>query len=361
MHIHRIQLKNFRCFPQHDLHIESPLVLISGPNGSGKTSLLEALHYACYLRSFRSTSPRELVAFERDNFFIKINVVDSFAQDFGHEVHVGFTDKKKLVKVDQRPIHSYKELTEYYRVITITEDDLALIKGGPEIRRTFIDQALSLQDPDFMQKIRHYNHILKNRNALLHSSTHDADSFDIWTRQLWKHSHIIQTLRQHMLSNLAKRINILFEHYFGADVMVEIYYETKKGACHDSVDEFLQENPRLYDQEKIMGRSLFGAHLDDISIMFKEKKSKAFASRGQQKLIMMLLKIAQLEEFTQKRGPMLMLIDDFMTDFDRQVGEILLELLTNLSIQLIFTAPAQPGYFGQKLLEKGAQHHVLTH
>lgn len=115
-----------------------------------------------------------------------------------------------------------------------------------------------------------------------------------------------------------------------------------------------------YQAENVFKRSLFGAHLDDFSIEFCHKTSRAFASRGQQKLIIMLIKIAQMQEIIAKNGPTLFLLDDFMTDFDQQKGTILLSHMLELKSQLIFTSPVSSGYFEEFLHNHGAQRIILT-
>ncbi len=83
------------------------------------------------MRSFRTHIPRDLIAFGSDNFFIKVGIVGD--DTYEHELQIGFSGKKRLIKLDQKALTSYKELTNYYRVVTITEDDLLLIKSGPEL------------------------------------------------------------------------------------------------------------------------------------------------------------------------------------------------------------------------------------
>jgi DNA replication and repair protein RecF len=119
--------------------------------------------------------------------------------------------------------------------------------------------------------------------------------------------------------------------------------------------ELLQARPLLYQQEQTFGRSLFGAHLDDIAIHFQNKGSKAFASRGQQKLIVFLLKIAQLQELVHLKGPSILLVDDFMADFDTDRIKALLILLESLKCQLILTSPTSTGDFPDTLRQMGAQ------
>lgn len=138
-----LYLKDFRCFEQTTIDLDSKIVLICGANGTGKTSLLEALYYGCYLRSFRTHLSRDLVALGKDSFFVKFLIRDGVEDNsVDHTIQIGFAHNKRLVKVDNKTAISYKDLLLYYRVVSLTEDDLKLIQDGPEERRAFLDQAL---------------------------------------------------------------------------------------------------------------------------------------------------------------------------------------------------------------------------
>lgn len=361
MPIQHLLIKNFRCFDNFSLDVTHPLLLITGPNGSGKSSLLEALHYGCYLRSFRTHLPRELISFDNENFFIKIQLQETLNDTtFDHELHIGFSKKKRLVKIDNKNITSYKELSTLYRVVTLTEDDLNLIKGAPEIRRLFLDQALSLEYPEFVAHARRHKQILENRNALIQRGGYGQDSYVLWTQQLWQEAVIIQEYRCKLLATLEHKTNSMLKERFGQDLALAFQYQPKKMAKGQTFEDFWASNGELRTLEPIFKRSLFGAHLDDFSLQFCHKASRAFASRGQQKLIVMLIKIAQMQGIIAKNGPSLFILDDFMTDFDQERGSKLFELLLDLKSQLIFTCPTNSGYFEELLRSHGAQHISLT-
>ena len=286
----RVFLKNFRCFDQLVLDLDEPILLVQGANGTGKTSLLEALHYACYLRSFRTHLPKDLIMFDKNNFFIKTTFRETAVQlSLSNEIQVGFAGGRRLVKINQKPISSYKELMDNYRVISVTEDDLDLIKGGPQVRRMFIDQAIILADSEFMSKLRNFRHILDSRNRLLQQMVSDQDSYYIWTQQLWEASCIIQQKRQKILNIFSQEINSLLAKYFGTSWSIVFTYKAKNMALNALFDDFVRVHQSFFHEEKRYGRSLFGAHLDDIVINFQGKKSKIFSSRGQRKHIVLVI------------------------------------------------------------------------
>ena len=359
LQVTQLQVKNFRCFSQATFEFSSPITLIDGVNGSGKTSLLEALHYLCYLRSFRTHTPRELVHFGQDGFFIKGSFTNDHAVN--NEIQVGFSNKKRLVKVNKKAVCSYKELMDHYRVVTLTEDDLGLIKGGPDGRRLFIDQALLLQDPTFLTTIRTMKKVLDNRNKLLQSGSIDQDSYQIWTQQLWEQTRAVQKRRNELLGWFEKKVNELLKKHFKESLKVAFTYKSKKIGLESTYEDFLaSEVAGLKVEELRYGRSLFGAHLDDFTINFQDRRSKTYASRGQQKLIAVLLKVAQMCQLAAQKGPSIFLLDDFMTDFDENRVEILLSIMGQLNNQLIFTTPAQKGFLEQKLLSMGGHCLKLT-
>lgn len=361
LQVTNIQIKDFRCFESLNLALEGPIILIEGDNGSGKTSLLEALYYGCYLRSFRTSSPKEMIRFGSNSFFLKMSVRNQLAkQTFAHDIQVGFSRGKRVVKIDQKAIGSYKELMDHYRIISLTDDDMQLVKGAPQERRSFIDQAVLLNDPEYAHKIRDLRTVVDNRNALLYTHRQTPDTYAVFTEQLWEKSKEVQSARIEALATLSAEVQDVVDSYLQGELSLDLAYQPKKALC-DSYEEFIAQNQGLYETESRFRRSLFGAHLDDFTINFAQANSRAYASRGQQKLIVMLLKIALARRIATLRGPVIFFLDDFMTDFDQERALILIEILIGLKIQLIFTSPVRSGAFFERLLGLGAQAVSLTH
>jgi DNA replication and repair protein RecF len=352
--ITNLQLKNFRCFANLEIDLNHGLILIQGNNGSGKTTVLEALHYACYLRSFRTHAPQELMHFNEKAFFIKAQFINEGEPITAcQEVQVGFSGKKRLVKLNNKVVSSYKELMDHYRVVTLTEDDLVLIKGDPQERRAFLDQLIVLHTPDFIKTSKELKGVVEQRNALFKQRSIDPDSYAIWTEQLWHCSQAVHQFRNQILGALEVQIRDLVERYFESRYAITFCYKAKK-ALHDSLQAFLEQNHFLYHEEVRIGHSLFGAHLDDFLIQFQDKKSKSFASRGQQKLIVLLIKIAQILMLKAQGCCVVFLLDDFMTDFDHERINHFLDILQALEVQLIVTSPLLSGYLEEQLLARGA-------
>jgi len=354
--IKRLCVTNFRCFPRFETDLDTRLILIEGGNGSGKTSLLEAIHYGCYLRSFRSSVPRDLVRFGQDGFFVRMETErmgDAVATQ--HDLQVGFADGKRLVKADKQRIATYKELINHIRVVCLTEDDLELVKGGPQARRLFLDQALLLQDPDYAQVLRAFRQIVNNRNALLRHGSWCADTYAILTEQMWRASRDIEERRIQLLSALTDNITERIATHFEGAIPIALRYKAS-GGTHKTFEIFMADFGRIEQQERRFYRSAFGAHLDDFGIEFCKKRARGFASRGQQKLTVLLLKLAQIDQTRAVTGVRpAFLVDDFLTDFDERTACTLLQLLRDIELQSIFTSPLEGRFLSNTLLGMGAQ------
>jgi len=359
--IKRLEVKQFRCFSHFCADFERPLTLIEGENGSGKTSLLEALHYLCYVRSFRTYNSRYLVAQGGDGFFIKASFTEK--AEWGpvaHELQIGFADKKKLAKLDGKAISSYKELMDHYRIITICELDLELINGSPEIRRSFMDQAILLSDPSHIALCAQSRKLVEHRNSLLQCGCYNEELYRLWTHQLWEKTLAIQASRRALVVALEDAVNNLLGQWFPEILPMSIRYMPKRDMAAGSFEEFWAENGALFAQERDHGYCLMGAHLDDCTIGWQGDSSKLYASRGQQKLLILLLKLALADIIKAKKGPVVLLVDDFLTDFDKNRATNCLKLVSRLPAQAIVTSPLETGFLAGLIEQMGGSRICLT-
>ena len=366
--VEKITLCNFRCFSSQTFTFNKSLVLIEGKNGVGKTALLEAIHYLCYLKSFKTHTPRELIRFDQDGFFIQANVLCNQAlpeetisdhttfENECDEIQIGSTSKKRIVKINGKQISSFSEFSTNLKVVSLAECDMQLVQGSPECRRSFIDQYVFLHNPSFADELQKYRATLKQRNALFQYSF-DQTGYDIWTRKLWQLALSIQKQRTKYLSQLTKTINLL-QKACDFSIPISMPYRSKR-KLQATVEEFMAQNPTLQEDEIGYQRTLFGTHLDDFIIMFNGRNSRLFASRGQQKLILILSKIAQIRDLHNKGHQSVFLLDDFMTDFDEEKLDILIPLLTSLKSMVFFTSAQQKGVLYQKLKTLEAQYILL--
>lgn len=342
LHILSLDLQSFRCFKKIHIDLDSKFIIINGPNGTGKTSILEALHYGCYLRSFKTHITKELINLESDKFSISLNIASDYAFD---TLQILFDQDKRTVKLNQKPINSFKELYNTFKVITISSDDLDIIQGSPLTRRSFIDQMILFIDTSYATILRKYLKIIQNRNAILANyQNKDHESYLLWTDQMLDASKLIEKKRIEMLDILNQEIKEII-NTFSLDYEPLISYVYAKPYTKiselNAATEVIDKYPNLQQNELKQQRTLFGAHLADFKIEFQNKSSRIYASRGQQKLILFLLKLSQLSylnKLSQNKN-IILLIDDFFTDFDESKHDFLINLAQSFAAQTILTAP----------------------
>ncbi len=340
----RLSLKNFRCFKQASFDFIGPVNIIQGDNGSGKTSILEAIHYACHLRSFRTHLTGELVHAPTNG---QVSELEGFSLHVSLEmddIHLGIAGKKRSLKINGTPINHYSKLIDCYRTVTFMEDDLTFVTGYPETRRAFIDQALTVQEPEYFNLIRTARKCVEQRNHLFQANFLHDDSYSLWTDKLVQTTASIVAIRKNYLTLLNNALHDVMLLY-GAEPFLRLEYRQKRVLSRP------EDFSLLRADELRSGRTLYGSHLDDFDFIMSDRNSRSFASRGQQKLALMLLKIAQTQlllNLSDKNHDahekIFFLVDDFLTDFDDSRIKKLTSLLFSLKVNLIFTIPSQQDF-----------------
>jgi DNA replication and repair protein RecF len=281
----------------------------------------------------------------KDHCFVAVDFYQPrFALEEKITVGVG-RDSKKIIRLNEEPIQGYKELFDHYRVVTLTADDLHLISGEPEERRAFMNAAVLLQDPSHAALFREYNRVLALRNAyLLQGRAAPSEEFKVWTQLFWEHSRSIQQIRQNYLAQVELALQkLLAEKFAGAVGAVTLKYLGKELSDSSTSFEVFWAHylNNLFVRERDWQRTLFGAHLDDVAILLDGRKARLFASRGQQKLLAYLIKIVQVQESIRAGNPAVFLVDDFLTDFDKDRASRCLEIIQQLATQVVLTIPIE--------------------
>lgn len=362
MKVTSLKLNNFRCFDSRTFTfgIENDIIFITGPNGSGKSSILEALHYSSYLRSFRTHLPVELALFGAEYFSIATSIshVSSFIHNHTDtdnlQIVLTLNNLKRIVKLNQKPISSFKDIYNIFKVVTVTADDLKLIQDGPLLRRNFIDQTIMFNDPSYISLISKYKRVLENRNALLFSKF-DKESYNLWSEKLFDLSKTIQKLRIQALENIGQQAKIIFDTInlshnsrkivsCNLDIKYQYAQPYSLIAHAQNFQEFIELYPSILQDELNRKKTLFGTHLDDFKIIFQDKYSRTFSSRGQQKMILMLLKLAQISLSNKNKDNTkntILLIDDFFSDFDSEKFNAILSFIPTIASQTFVTSPGR--------------------
>ena len=335
----RLTLQNFRCFAHQELQIVKPQLLVIGPNGAGKTSLLEAIYYVCYAQSFKTKYSRQMIKQDSSGCSIRLNIETEREQ---HDILVGMTASKKILKIDGQAVSNHEKVAPLFSCATLTQEDMQLIAAGPERRRFFLNQNQFLGDASWLELARRYRNVLEQRNSLLSHKQVALDQLELWSQQLWQLSHKIQHWRQQFiieLNAICQRLLTEFIPELQGDITL-VYKPA--GNCHamDFAEFATCILPNIVAKEKALCRTMFGAHLDDFQIILKSRCARSFASRGEQKLLTLLLKTAALCTHQRNGRPIsCLLIDDFLTDLDPLRIAKCQAIIDHLRTQTIITLP----------------------
>jgi DNA replication and repair protein RecF len=331
--VQKIALTNFRNFSDWQHEITHSTVFVIGSNGSGKTAVCEALYYGCFARSFKTHTPRELIQFGA----AYATIVLTFEGRQGPGVfHAGMDGTKKIIKINEKQVTTARQLMTMLPVVIFSEFDMNVVTGGPRERRTFIDQYLLLSNPDYVHALHTLGKIVDQRNALLQKSGIRDQAFLHWSRVLWQHSCTIQEQRRNALANLMNSVNELTKDApFSWHITAS--YQPREELGTD-FDVFWRENQALFLLEERQRKTLFGAHVDDSIFFLNDRPARLFSSRGQQKLLVFLLKCAVIQLLKETGEPPLFILDDIMVDFDDQRIIFVANILKHLGCQLFITS-----------------------
>lgn len=347
MYVHRIYLHDFRNFADCDLSFAPEGALITGKNGIGKTNLLEAIAYAAYGKSIRSAPDQELTRFGQDSFLLDGHYL---YREKPMHVRVHYADGRKNIHMDREPVQKLSELYRYLKIIYFSPDDIITISGSPRLRRHFFDQAIAQYDYSYIEILRHYLHVLQQRNAML-KNPFDAHEKKAWDEKFMEASALVLEYRQRYLdiftplfsknygniSNTGEKADILY-----SPAEIDRYSEN----IREDFGEFLHKKGQ---KEIAYQRSLIGPHLDDIVFLINGHPARDFGSQGQQRSLAICMRLtqAQLVQTHEKENPILM-FDDVLSDLDHLRTKQIISMLSHGN-QVFIATPNQDLYKDYKL------------
>jgi DNA replication and repair protein RecF len=333
----RVTVRDFRGYQDATAEFGPGLTVITGPNGAGKTNLIEALYFGCTGRSCRTTNEREVVRFGKRAVRV---VVDAEADDGPHELSVGFVPgEPKRMRVDGAAVERLIEVAERPLVSVFLPDRLELIKGAPSLRRAHLDQFVAALWPARVATRRAYVQTLAQRNAMIariRSGAGRRESLASWDSQLARHGIGLMDDRRAAVAT----VNESFGRWcaeLGLDGDPTLAYRPRSKASVP--EQLLAELQERSGSDLERGFSGHGPHRDDVATLREGRELRAYGSQGQQRLALLALLLAEREALASRRQtPPLMLLDDVMSELDRQRRRALVDLLRSSGGQSVITA-----------------------
>jgi len=331
MAVQVLNLSDFRNFSNLTVNFHQDLNFVIGANGSGKSSLLEAIFYLGHGKSFRTSKFDSLVAFEREAFTVS-------TKDFENR-RLGVSRNKVTnevkIKLDGVNHSKLSDLAKNIAVQIVTPESFKLFFGGAKERRKFVDLGMFHVKHSFPKQWKEFSIALKQRNACLRNREH-LSMLNYWTEIFCKYALILSESRTEYLSELADEVKVWLKILL-PNIAEDITIQYSRGWNRNKdLADVLQDS---YERELKYGYSLFGAQKFDVQFLIKKQPIDIKLSRGQQKLFLLALTFAQAKIIKQvKRVKPILLIDDIGAELDLNSRTMLSTAISRLNCQVIITA-----------------------
>ncbi len=332
MRFTRIWTNHFRNLASEWIDLDARQVFLIGSNGQGKTNLLEALYTLCYGSSFRTNQLRELTSTGEKEF--KIVGIYTDSNNLEHTLELEYKESRRSVILDGKAVQDRKQLIYNIPCIVFSHDDIAFVRGGPESRRLFFDQTMSMYNPLFFDDSRRYRQVLRQRNQAIKEGR--GELLGIYDQQLAGYGLAIQAERTRTVARFNQIFPNLYRSVSAEDVELKVSYAPSWKKCQ-SEEEVVAYLGSHRDRDRIMSTTTSGIHRDRFIITADGLPFNQIGSTGQLRLSSLILRSAQMAFYQVMTGNKpLILVDDVLLELDHGKRERFLQHLEPYT-QALFT------------------------
>ena len=322
MKLRKLTAENYRNIERCEIVFSDGLNLLLGKNAEGKTNVAEAIYLFSRGRSFRTADDRDLVKFGCEGFRVSIEYED---KDGIEKLEYAMFGKTRSRKKNGYKLKSVSEMLGNFRSVLFYPDDLRLVKGEPEERRAFLNVAISQCTPIYLEDYKRFKTALENRNAILKNAAKGL-YYDEGELLAW--SEIMAEASAGLYIERKKYVEKLFcyakEHILNLSLgkeNIKLSYKSDINGEYSDKTDIIKEYVRVYtdgiEREKCAGTSLYGPQRDDLIIELNGNAARGFASQGQQRSIVLALKLAEGEVLKEIYGEYpVFLFDDVLSELD---------------------------------------------
>jgi DNA replication and repair protein RecF len=335
-----LRARDFRNFPALEAAFPEGAQFIRGDNGQGKTNLLEALGLVTSLRSFRTTEVPALVRWEARPREAALFYRIKHEQLGPTTLELRLQPGTKQVLLDGNPVRRMAEILGLFPTITFSSHDIQLLRGGPALRRRFMDMMFVVMEPRYYDLLTRHFKALKARNALLKQQAPSAQRLP-FEEQLIRSGWELCALRRELLDAFQPHFQSAYSGISGVEESPAIAYDASIGAADASAYERAFHASLGRDRENRTTNR--GPHRDDLAVTLQQHPAREFASEGQQRGLVLALRMGLVGWYRKRGGtPPVILADDIVGELDPSRRRGFWRLLGTDS-QVIATGTAFPG------------------
>ena len=341
MYLETLRLVNFKNYRNIVFNFNEEINCLVGENGVGKTNVLDAIYYLSLAKSSFNISDNQLIRHDETYFSIKGN----FKKD-GISNHVkcqARLNNKKSISLNDKEYEKIRDHIGVFPVVLISPTDIDIIRGLSENRRKFIDGVISLLDKEYLENLLKYNLALKQRNSMLKAAEGfaflDLDLIDSFDQIIIQAGEKLHKARKKFIARFLPILTRLYEDISNQKEKINIIYRSD----FDHNMDFRRLLKDTLAHDVILKRTSKGIHRDDYILEIDDYPMKRYASQGQQKSLIVSLKIAQFEIMREERGfKPILLMDDVFDKLDDLRIEKIMNLVAGHTFGQIFVTDARP-------------------
>ena len=333
MWIKNIKLKNFRNYDELDVNLNKNINVFFGENAQGKTNIIESVFLSSMGKSFRTNKEKEMIKLDKENMMVEIQYEKS---DREGTIKIEVGDKKNIF-VNKIRIKKLSELLGKINVVIFTPDDIEMIKGSPEKRRKFLDIMISQLRPNYMHTLLLYQKTIKERNYYLKEIKEkgkDEELLEIWDEKLADYAEKIYFYRKEFIDKIREKIGKIHQEITNKKEDIKIEYFSQ---CENK-ENYLKALKERRKLDIIKGFTTKGIHRDDFIISINGKQVDIYGSQGQQRTVILSLKLSELHVIFDEIGEYpILLLDDFMSELDKSRRESLMSHIQETQVIITCT------------------------
>jgi DNA replication and repair protein RecF len=334
----RLWLTDFRNYRTAELEpAPTGLTAITGGNGHGKTNLLEAVGYLATLRSFRGAHTEALIRSGADRTVVRADA-HRLERALLIEVELSLTGRDRA-QVNRQPLRRARDLLGALQITVFAPDDLAIVKGGPQGRREYLDDMLVALQPRHDALLRDLDRIVRQRNTLLKQSggratAEIAATLDVWDAKLAATGSAVAAARAGLVATIEAEVSAAYDRVAERSAQVTLAYQSSwAGSLAEALAAARSEDLRR-------GVSTVGPHRDDLAASIGSLPSRSHASQGEQRSLALALRLGGHHQVTEVLGsPPVLLLDDVFSELDPERSDALLASLPAGQVLLTTAGP----------------------
>lgn len=345
MYIEEIKLHNFRNYEEQKIELNKNINIFYGENAQGKTNIIESIFLCAYAKSFRTSKDKEIINLNKNEASVTLKYQK---KDREGTIRVNISDKKYIYLNDIKA-KKMSEILGNLNVVIFSPDDINILKDGPQKRRRFLDMMIGQLRPNYIHCLNIYLKVLEQRNNYLRQikeQNKSEDLLEIWDEKLAEYAIIVYRYRYEFINKIKEVINEIHCKITDNKENLELNYISE---C-DNKEKFIELLKQRRKLDIIKGYTTKGVHRDDFNIFINNKEVSVYGSQGQNRTVVLSLKLAELQVIKDDIDDYpILLLDDFMSELDSNRRKSFLNNIENTQIIITCTDPIEIEKFNKNV------------